>query len=600
MVLKNHKIFIPAVWLSLFVAIYVYCRQFLSYNYYFVEQFTFFRFSKEYAVSTLGQLGGLSDYIADFLTQFYIYPEIGPLLAAFLGVLLTALLDSSLKVLNPNHYIPFVSALPALACLWLETDFNYYLSGTVSLILITGIFFLYVKSMRGTGLFLRLLLLALLSWPIHYLLGPHSVLLVSICVLAELKGDNKKRYFSLLTLPFAVIPPYYFYLKGLGGELINLLLPSGYYVSKLPVGLNCYLPWIFIFINIVLALTVLRPRSNSEPNESFLAKLLHSLPILALQFISVIFLMHWGTLKYNSASNYEAKVFDYYTRTGEWQKLLQDPHLRANQNFMHACYQNLALSSLNQLGDKLLSYPQIGLPGLLIRWNRTTNSSMLLSDVYWQIGDVALAQEMAFEGMIASRKGVNPRLLMRLVQTNLVMGNYLVAEKYIDLLSDTYFYASKAEGYRKMLYHDEAVLADAELGPRKLCTQQSKGLTNTDWAFDDLALIMNNNPKFEPVFHFYGSVCLLAKDVNSFKKFVEQYHTSPALQPMPVHFQEAIILSYEGEKGRWAELGVTPSVLARFEQYRDVVLHSSNPSVLQRKLAGTFSNTYWYYFMFKK
>ena len=46
----------------------------------------------------------------------------------------------------------------------------------------------------------------------------------------------------------------------------------------------------------------------------------------------------------------------------------------------------------------------------------------LLSDIYYQMGNVALAQEMAFEGMIASERAVNPRLLLRLIQTNLIYG----------------------------------------------------------------------------------------------------------------------------------------------------------------------------------
>lgn len=40
--------------------------------------------------------------------------------------------------------------------------------------------------------------------------------------------------------------------------------------------------------------------------------------------------------------------------------------------------------------------------GAVISWNKTVNASMLLSDVYYQMGNLALSQEMAFEGMIAS------------------------------------------------------------------------------------------------------------------------------------------------------------------------------------------------------
>ena len=101
---------------------------------------------------------------------------------------------------------------------------------------------------------------------------------------------------------------------------------------------------------------------------------------------------------------------------------------------------------------------------------------MLLSDVYYQMGNLALAQEMAFEGMIASERAVNPRLLLRLIQTNLIGGNDAVAEKYISLLEETCMYAEQAGAYRRFLHHPELLRQDAELGPRQACVQHASGL----------------------------------------------------------------------------------------------------------------------------
>ena len=310
--------------------------------------------------------------------------------------------------------------------------------------------------------------------------------------------------------------------------------------------------------------------------------------------------MHWGVTKYNSPTNYEVKIFDSYVRTNRWMDLLQSKHLRPSQNYIHACYQNLALTSMNLLGDKLFAYPQLGYQGLAVQWNKAANISTLLSDVYWQVGDVALSQEMAFEGMIGSRDGVNPRLLMRLVQTNLVSGNYSVVSKYIALLSDTYSYSEKAEAYRQMLYNDEAVMNDPELGPRRKAMGQAPGLTNATTMVEDLKFCMDNNSAFVPAFHYYGSVCLLLKNVPAFAQFIEHFHKAPALSSMPVHFQEAIVLSYENAPERWNELGVTPQVKKRYEQFRSTyIMYRSSPMV-KRKMAVDFRDTFWYYYMFNK
>ena len=378
------------------------------------------------------------------------------------------------------------------------------------------------------------------------------------------------------------------------------LLPTGYYVDSLQTPNLIYYAWIAILVNIILAklLAAKNTVSGNEPLPVF-NRITHAAWLVGLQFVAIVALMHGGMKAYNSATNYEAKVFDYYSRTGQWMRLLEDKHMRAQKNFMHTCYQNLALSSLNLMGDKLFACPQTGFPGLFIQWNKTVNSSIVLSDVYWQCGNVALAQEMAFEGMIASRDGVNPRLLMRLVQTNLVAGNYPVAEKYINLLADTYSYATQAEKYRKLLFDDQAVLEDAELGPRKKCMCAS-GLTGTQSAVEDLSLIIACNPTFVPAFHYYAAACLLLKDIPSFKNFIEKYYDAPALSKMPIHLQEAVIISYELEPERWSDLGVTPQVQQRFEQYRAQLLSFRGSPMLSRKMAASFRDTYWYYFMFRK
>ena len=232
---QKNRMLMPVVWISLFVIIYAYCQYFLSFNYFFVEQLTFFRFSGEYALSTIYQPGGLAHYIGDFLTQFYLYPGVGPLISAVLAVLLTALVDISLKQFTSRYYIPFLSAIPALACIWIETDFNYYLSGTVSLILGIGIFLAYLKSLRVFPFYVRLVLLMVLSWPLDYLLGPNALLTVGLCVLAEIRGTMRRSFLSLFAIPWAMICPVYLFYMEQGKELQFQLLPSGYYLEILPI-----------------------------------------------------------------------------------------------------------------------------------------------------------------------------------------------------------------------------------------------------------------------------------------------------------------------------------------------------------------------------
>lgn len=82
----------------------------------------------------------------------------------------------------------------------------------------------------------------------------------------------------------------------------------------------------------------------------------------------------------------------------------------------------------------MFAFDQHGPQGLLASWNKTFTVSTLLSDAYFTLGEIALSQEMAFEGYVTVIGAGNPRNLQRLVQTNLIYGTYPIAEKYISIL----------------------------------------------------------------------------------------------------------------------------------------------------------------------
>ena len=111
----------------------------------------------------------------------------------------------------------------------------------------------------------------------------------------------------------------------------------------------------------------------------------------------------------------------------------------------------MALARKGILADEAFKYTQHGPRGLMVAWNKSTTISALLSDVYFTMGNVAAAQEMAFESNIGALCDGNPRMTQRLVQTNLIYGAYPVAEKYIAVLENTFYYKYWAKAQRKFL-----------------------------------------------------------------------------------------------------------------------------------------------------
>ena len=97
-------------------------------------------------------------------------------------------------------------------------------------------------------------------------------------------------------------------------------------------------------------------------------------------------------------------------------------------------YLNLALLKRGELADKLFNYPQHGIKSVYPEWDKTNISSTMLSEIYFTTGHIALAQRMAFETNENAEGIANPRMLKRLIQTNLIYGAWTVADKYISML----------------------------------------------------------------------------------------------------------------------------------------------------------------------
>lgn len=68
-------------------------------------------------------------------------------------------------------------------------------------------------------------------------------------------------------------------------------------------------------------------------------------------------------------------------------------------------------------------------------------SAFMVSDMAYQMGLVNVAQRVAFEAMeFVPNHNKSGRALKRLAETSLISGEYALARKYLELLSQTTFY----------------------------------------------------------------------------------------------------------------------------------------------------------------
>ena len=577
-----------AFWLIVFGVLFAFLQTSFQYHFYYIEQSQLFLFSESYIGNKLLLPGGFSMLVAEFLVQFFIKPYIGALVTAALltgvgictaGIVKRAASASGLFVL----YV-----LPMLALLFVHFDFNYRVQGTVCYLMMTVLLCGY---MRVRDDLYRLVSGWLLVPSLFWLAGSIAVLFAGMVCLFEGLRKTPKWYISLIGVTEVLLLGVGTVYFSLMGEYRWVFGPDLYYHYTLHPKEIVYYSWICLPLVYLVAFFF--------PNKSgwFGKKLLARISCIA-QLIMISAVLWWGISKYSDAKTLRLKKLDYFARTEQWDKTMEECKGKLT-NFLYMCHLNMALANKGELSDKMFNFDQRGPQGLLVQWNKSENISCMLSDIYFAMGATASSQEMAFEGYVSAMGDGNPRMLKRLVQTNLIYGTYLVAEKYISILEKTYAYRDWARSQRRFLYNDEAVESDPVLGTRRLMLPDRNSLAMINGLAGDLELFLEKGPANSAALQYLGAMYLLAKDLEGFKALVEKYYGTEFLPALPVHFQESVIVMSEKEPDYWKCFNISETIVARFADYKKQVLANRNNTALAGLLNRSYGNTYWFYFMFK-
>ena len=81
---------------------------------------------------------------------------------------------------------------------------------------------------------------------------------------------------------------------------------------------------------------------------------------------------------------------------------------------------------------------------------------------YYAVGLTCEAHHLAYELMV--QHGYRPENIKMLIKTEMINGNFKVAERYINVLKKTMHYKKWSEKYEKMLFTPDLVNSDPELG----------------------------------------------------------------------------------------------------------------------------------------
>lgn len=551
-------------------------QQQCAYDFFYAEQLRSFLFSEAYAQQVLAQPGGALEYVASFLVQFYVYDYVGPLVTAVLFFLIVWLCDKWLGKLNLASLAPVASVLLGGLFIILELDMEYRTEGTLAVVLCLAILNLYacIPSLK-----LRLGIMAIAIPWLYWIMGP-AVLALSACVcLLETGNRNYVAWFLLL---WGVCPLAFWWFMGDCGEARIVFLPDAYYNPHLEPKMKLYYPWMLFLIFSAFG-SVWR---------------LFGAPLSFKKWTPIIDVLQVGVAIFccaylfnlaHGAYSTQLKRLECYRIRGEWDNILSE-ELLSSRNDLHACYQNLALAQKGVLADSLFHYPQCPPNGLVIDWKGSRQQSDLLSDVFWLQGNVALSQKMAFDAVYFDKYFMHPRLMLRLVETNLVYGEYDVAEKYIRLCEQSHYYADKAREYRKYLPKAGQDCLEGELLEKRKCLPISEDAILSNY-YKDIQHVVSGHPGYQPALHYLGCKLLLDNNLEVFKYFIENMCDIEQLKPMPLHFQEALLMIYEEDECK--QYGVSEQVIARYKDFKEKIAQVKNRDDIASIYRAGYGKTFW-------
>ena len=472
-----------AFWLIVFGALFAFLQMCFEYHFYYIEQSQLFLFSEAYIRNKLLLPGGFSTLVAEFLVQFFIRPYVGALVTAALLTGVGVCTAGIVKRIAPVSGFFILYVLPMLALLFMHFDFNYRVQGTVCYLMMMSLLCGY---MRIRNDLFRLVAGCVLVPVLFWLAGSITVLFAGMVCLFEGLRKTPKWYISLIGVAEVLLLGVGTVYFSLMGEYRWVFGPDLYYHYTLHPKEIIYYSWICLPLVFLIAFFVRNKNSLSGK------KLFAGISCIA-QLAMIAAVLWWGMPKYSDAKTLKLKKLDYFARTEQWDKTIEECKGKLT-NFLYMCHLNMALANKGELSDKMFNFDQRGPQGLLVQWNKSENISCMLSDIYFTMGATASSQEMAFEGYVSAMEDGNPRMLKRLVQTNLIYGTYPVAEKYISILEKTYAYRDWAQSQRKYLYNDEVVESDPILGTRRRMLPDRNSLAMIKGLAGDLALFLEKGP----------------------------------------------------------------------------------------------------------
>ena len=559
----------------------------------FQEQYQMFLFDTGYFLERIVLPGGLADYISEFLVQFYYMPVLGGAIIALLLMGIQAAVWGLMKQYGARHDFPgyLLSFLPSIALWCAMGDQNVLLSFVVALFGALVIGWIHNRfHNRLVKVVFELVSTALVYW----FLGPVVFLYVALMIGDTLKNAKQKgNVFS-----------------GIGYSAVILILTIAwillttqtlqYPLYRIFAGLNYYrypgaispLPFVVMVWAVVIPFLGMIPCRQKS-----LQKLQQSKVVMVLSYVLVIVASWFGIKASFDEMTYELIDYDFLVRTEQWDKIIEKAEKKPATTPLSVSCVNLALSQKGMLADRLFEFYQNGGEGLFPTFTRDMISPVSTAEIFFRLGMVNDAERYMFEAQEAIpnyRKSA--RLTRRIIECEIINGNYQVAAKLLRRLQKTLFYSNWANQTMALLGNEKAINQHPIYGKLRKYREKKQDFLFSDREMDQmLGLLFLNDNHNKMAYEYLMCYELLQRNM---EKFVQYYPLGRFVgyDHIPRSFQEILI-------GNWMKTHSDPRTIPYSVDAQNVnntlnfiQLYMQNPKDSQLNQQPYVSNA-WHYVM---
>lgn len=559
----------------------------------FQEQYQMFLFDSGYFLERIVLPGGLADYISEFLVQFYYMPVLGGAIIALLLMGIQTAVWGLMKQYGARHDFPgyLLSFLPSIALWCAMGDQNVLLSFVVALFGALVIGWIHNRfHNRLVKVVFELVSTALVYW----LLGPVVFLYAVLMIGDTLKNAKQKgNVFS-----------------GIGYSVCILVLTIAwillttqtlqYPLYRIFAGLNYYrypgaispLPFVVMVWAVVIPFLGMIPCHRKS-----LQKLQQSKVVIVLSYVLVIVASWFGIKTSFDEMTYELIDYDFLVRTEQWDKIIEKAEKKPATTPLGVSCVNLALSQKGMLADRLFEFYQNGGEGLFPTFTRDMISPVSTAEIFFRLGMVNDAERYMFEAQEAIpnyRKSA--RLTRRIIECDIINGNYKVAAKLLRRLQKTLFYSNWANQTMALLGNEKAINRHPIYGKLRKYREKKQDFLFSDREMDQmLGLLFLNDNHNKMAYEYLMCYELLQRDM---EKFMQYYPLGRFVgyDHIPRTFQEILI-------GNWMKTHSDPRTIPYSVDAQNVnntlnfiQLYMQNPKNPQLGQQPYVSNA-WHYVM---